>query len=114
MIIRVTPSKTALAPAAAGINTTDVLAIQRHALSITIIPPGCRLTAADVTGDTNVTTVDVLATQRFVLGSSTGTADVGRYRFTPTSRSYPSISSSQTAQNYDALILGDVAAGFVH
>ena len=43
----VTPSKPALTPGTAGINTTDVLAIQRHFLGITVIPAGCRLTAAD-------------------------------------------------------------------
>jgi hypothetical protein len=30
------------------------------------------------------------------------------------SRSYPGVVSDQTGQNYDALIFGDVASGFVH
>ena len=32
----------------------------------------------------------------------------------PTNRTYAGITSDQTAQNYDALVFGDVAAGFVH
>ena len=110
----ITPTKTALTPGSAGINTVDVLAVQRHFLFITPISAGCRLTAADVNGDAAVNTVDVIAIQRFFLSFATGTANVGKYVFSPTNRSYPALSGDQTAQNYDALVLGDVASGFVH
>jgi hypothetical protein len=108
----VTPTKAALTPGAAGITTVDVIAVQRHFLGLTLIPPGCRLTAADVNGDNAITTVDVIAIQRFFLGFSTGTANVGKYSFNPANRAYPGISSDQTAQNYDALVFGDVSAPF--
>ena len=75
-----TPTKTALVPGSAGISTVDVVAVQRHFLNITLIPPGCRLNAADVNGDNNVTTVDVIAIQRFFLALTTGTANVGKYQ----------------------------------
>jgi hypothetical protein len=110
----VTPTKAPLAPGSDGITTVDVLAVQRHFLGITVIPPGCRLTAADVNGDSSVTTVDILAIQRFFLGFSTGTANVGKYNFNPANRSYPTVTGDQTGQNYDALIFGDVASTFVH
>src|SRR4029077_3228246 len=84
----VTSSKTPLVPASTGINTVDVVAVQRHFLGITLIPAGCRLTAADVNGDRVLTTTDVVAIQRFVLGLSTGIANVGKYNFTPASRNY--------------------------
>lgn len=108
----VTPTKAALLPGSTGITTVDVIATQRHYLNVTPIPVGCRLTAADVTGDNNVTTVDVIAIQRFFLGLSTGTANVGKYKFSPVSRSYPSVVNDQTAQHYDTLIFGDVASPF--
>ena len=41
-----------------------------------------------------------------------GTANVGKYQFTPASRTYPAVGSNQTAQNYDTLVFGDVAPGF--
>jgi hypothetical protein len=110
----VTPTKAALAPASAGINAIDVLAVQRHFLNIALIPVGCRRTAADVNGDTAINAVDVLAIQRFFLGLSTGIANVGKYQFTPLSRTYPGLVTDQTGQNYDALVFGDVASGFVH
>ena len=76
-----TPTKAALAPGSAGINTVDVVATQRHFLNIALLS-GCRLTAADVNGDAMVNTVDVIAIQRFFLGLSTGIANTGKYQFT--------------------------------
>ena len=61
-----------------------------------------------------INAVDVLAIQRFFLGLTTGIANVGKYQFTPANRTYPGIVSNQTAQNYDTLVFGDVASGFVH
>jgi hypothetical protein len=110
----VTPSKPALAPGATGINTIDVVAIQRHFLSLGTPLSGCRLTAADVNTDSSVNTVDVIAVQRFFLTLTTGIANTGKYKFNPVSRTYSGVVTDQTAQNYDALIFGDVASGFVY
>jgi hypothetical protein len=107
----VTPSKAGLAPGSNGINTLDVLAVQRHFLQIVPLT-GCPLAAADVNGDSNITTVDVVAIQRFFLGLSAGIANVGRYQFNPTNRSYSQLTSDQTAQNYDTIVYGDVAPPF--
>src|SRR5438045_3577259 len=109
----VTPTKAALAPGATGINTVDVIAVQRHFLNLGTPLSGCRLTAADVNGDSSVNTVDVIAIQRFFLGLSTGIANVGKYKFTPVNRTYTGLTTNQTSQNYDTLVFGDVAAGFV-
>jgi hypothetical protein len=109
----VTPTKTALTPGSTGISTTDVIAAQRHFLG-TVLLVGCRLTAADVNASGGVNTQDVIAIQRFFLGLTTGIANTGKYQFTPEGRSYPAISMNQTLQNYDALVLGDAATGFVH
>ena len=110
----VTPSKAGLTPGSVGINGADVLAVRQHFLNIVLLPVGCRRTAADVNGDTNINGVDVLSIQKFFLGLTSGTANVGKYQFTPVNRSYPGLVSNQTAQNYDALVFGDVAAGFIH
>jgi hypothetical protein len=110
----VTPAKVALTPASAGINTVDVIATQRHFLSLGPPLSGCRLTAADVNGDTSVNTVDVIAVQRFFLGLSTGIANTGKYQFTPLNRSYFGLLTDQTNQNYETLVFGDTATSFVH
>jgi hypothetical protein len=108
----VTPSKAALTPGAAGIDTLDVIAVQQHYLTVALIPPGCGRDAADVNGDNRIDTSDVVAIQRFFLGRTFGLANVGKYQFTPVSRSYPGVVTDQTDQNYDALIFGDVANPF--
>ena len=107
----VTPTKSSLAPGSAGINTVDVIAVQRHFLNLSMLT-GCRLTAADVNGDINVNTVDVIAVQRFFLGLSTGIANVGKYQFSPASRAYSPLVGNQTNQNYDTLVFGDAAPAF--
>jgi hypothetical protein len=110
----VTLSKNALSPGTAGVSTVDVVAVQRQFLGLGTPLSECRLTAADVNDDTAINTVDVIAVQRFFLGLQTGIANVGKYQFNPTSRNYPEVVTDQTDQNYQALVIGDVVAGFVH
>jgi hypothetical protein len=107
-----TPSKAPLAPGSSGINTVDVIAVQRHFLGVTPLT-GCRLAAADVNSDGRVDTRDVTAINRFYLGQSTGIGNTGRYNFIPISRTYTGVTTNQPAQNYDTLVFGDVASPFV-
>ena len=109
----VTPTKSALTPAAPGIDTVDVVAVQRHFLVLGTPLSGCKLTAADVNGDTLIDTSDVIAIQRFALGFTSGLANTGKYQFAPVNRTYSGVGSNQTAQNFDTLVFGDVASAFV-
>ena len=62
-----TPAKAALTPGTSGINTVDVVAIQRHFLLVGTPLSGCQLVAAEVDLNGLVNTVDVVAVQRFFL-----------------------------------------------
>jgi hypothetical protein len=108
----VTPTKAAYAPGT-GMTTADVIITQRQYLGVGTPLTGCRLAAADVTGNSVVDTLDVLGVQRFYLGFSTGTFNTGKYKFNPVSRSYPGIVGNQTAQNYDAFVYGDVSTPYI-
>ena len=108
-----TPTKVDVAPASAGINTVDVIAVQRQFLHLGTPLSGCPLTAANVNGDGGINTVDVIAIQRFFLGLSAGIAEVGKYQFNPSNRTYLEVVANQTDQDYDTLIFGDVASTFV-
>ena len=110
----VTPTKAARTPGSAGINGVDVLAVQKHFLGIALLPVGCRRDAADVNGGGVINGVDVLAIQKFFLGITSGIANVGKYQFTPVNRTYTGVVSDQTAQDYDALVFGDVTGAFIH
>src|SRR5205814_6111657 len=94
-------------------NTVDVIAVQRHFLAIALLT-GCRLTAGDCAAPSGINTVDVIAIQRFFLVLSTGIGNVGKYSFNPTSRSYSPLTTNQTAQNYAAMVFGDVATPFAN
>jgi hypothetical protein len=107
----VTPSKAARVPGSANINTVDVIGVQKQFLTGTFLS-GCKLAAADVNGDSMVTTQDVIAVQRFFNGLTNAIANVGKYKFTPASRTYSGITTNQTDQNYDTLVFGDVAMPF--
>ena len=109
----VTPTKADRPPGSNGINTVDAIAVQRHFLMQGTPLSGCRLTAADcapVFGLIN--TADVIAIQRFFLAYTTGIGNVGKYQFNPVYRSYSPLTTNQTAQNYDAIVFGDVASPF--
>jgi hypothetical protein len=108
-----TPSKAARLPGSAGIDTIDVVAVQRHFLAISLLT-GCRLAAADCASPPGITTADVIAIQRFFLELTTGTGNVGQYSFTPASRSYSPGGGNQNGQNYDTIVFGDVAAPFAN
>jgi len=110
----VTPSRAVLPPGSPGITTIDVIAIQRHHLG-TVLLTGCRISAADCAPPLGVVnTADVIAVQRFFLGLGTGIGNAGKFQFNPVNRSYSPLNSNQIAQNYDALVLGDVAAPYVY
>jgi hypothetical protein len=60
-----------------------------------------------------VNTQDVIAVQRFFNGFTNAIANTGKYQFNSVNRTSTGITTNQTAQNYDTLVFGDVAAGFV-
>ena len=52
--------------------------MQKHFLQIGAPLTGCRLTAADVNGDGNINTSDVIDIQKFYLGQTTGIGNTGK------------------------------------
>jgi len=111
----ITPTKNALLPGSAGIDTIDAIATNLHFLNILPFPPGsCQLVAADVNEDGKINTIDVLAIVKFYLGQSQAiNSHIGKYKFCPLNRTYTNSDSNSTNQDYDVLVLGDVVAPFV-
>ena len=116
----VTPAKVDRTPGSLGINGQDVLAVRKHILGLALLPVGCRRVAADVNGvfppggNGMINAADVTAIQKFVLGNTIGIFNVGKYKFTPFFNSYTNLVTNQTAQNFDALVFGDVATTFIY
>ena len=58
--------------------------------------------------------MDVVAIQRFFLVFPTGTANVGKYQFALSNRTYQGVVTNQPNQNYNTIVFGDVASPYVH
>jgi hypothetical protein len=105
-----TPTKARRTPGSSGINTVDIVSEQNHALNRVLLT-GCRLAAGEAAGPPGINTVDVLAVQAFALGRTIPAqiGNVGIHVFSPASRTYTPLTTTQTNQNFNAIILGDVA-----
>jgi hypothetical protein len=107
-----TPSK-AQYPAGTGITTSDVIITQRQYLGVGTPLTGCQLMAADVNLDMAVNTLDVLSVQRFFLGYTTGTGQVGKFKFNPVNLPYLGLITDVSNANFDVLVYGDVASTYL-
>ena len=114
-----------------GINTTDVLLVQRHILNTTKITNPYKLIAADVNGDKIINTTDILRIKRLILGTDitftkgSGINKIDRlwefidsaYVFPDTTKPYPfkdsiifnNLTSNKINQTFLGIKLGDVS-----
>ncbi len=99
----VAPSKTG---AVSGISAQDIGILRRLAAGIDT-PTPCQSIAGDTDNNGSLGGQDIGFLRRFVAQLST-TGITGSWKFSPASRSYPSLVSNQTNQDYDALLIGDV------
>jgi hypothetical protein len=104
----VTPSK---APTVNGLESFDASFVTRLVAGLDPAPGINLKTAADADGDGILTSFDASLIARKVAGLS-GTALVGTWKFLPASRTYPSLSADQTAQNFDAILVGDTSGSW--
>ncbi len=113
-----------------GINTTDVLFVQRHILNTTKLNSAYKLIAADVNGDKLINSTDVLRLKRLILGTDTtftkgsGINKIDRlwefvdsaYQFPDTTNPFPfkdsisftNLTSNKINQTFIGIKLGDV------
>jgi hypothetical protein len=118
----VTPRLTNSTPFANGVSTIDISLIRRHILNIAPLDTPYKLLAADVNGSRSVTTLDLTFIRRLILGT-TNNLPLGLWRFVPadyvftntaapwdapTNRSYATLVTGMTNQDFMAIKLGDV------
>jgi hypothetical protein len=116
----VTPSK----PFAfdGSINSFDAARVVAHVAGFGLLT-GNALVVADVSGNGVVNSFDAAQIARYV-ANTPSFGSVGTWKFytvpnvpfppgtTPTSRTYPTIDSNLTAQNYTGLLIGDVSGNW--
>ncbi len=112
----VTPGKTGGVNGAIG--SFDAARIAQHSAG----PPNPQLTGnqllvADVSGNGIISSFDAGQVAKFVAGppyASPGIGSTGTWKFTPASRSYPSVAPNITGEDYSALLMGDVTGNWAN
>lgn len=109
-IYTVTPYKTG---GANGITSFDATLVLRHVAAggqgASALTPS-QQRAADTDGDGTISSFDATQMLRYIAanGPNAGTGQIGTWRFTPPQRTYAPLLSSQSNQNYEAVLIGEV------
>lgn len=102
----VTPTKTG---GVNGITSFDAGRIAQHVAGTNILT-GNALTVADVSGNGIVSSFDAAQIAQFV--TSTGGMQTGTWKFIPVNRSYTSVTSSVSGEDFIALLMGEVSGNW--
>ncbi len=103
----VTPSKSGDVN---SISSFDASLVSRKTANLTTLTAN-QLIAADVSNDGTISSFDASLIARTASGiSNTGIA--GQWKFAPVSRNYQNLTAHQTAQNYDAILMGEVSGNW--
>ncbi len=106
----VTPSKTGGVNGA--ISSFDAARIAQHVAG-TVVLTGNKLIVADVSGNGTLTSFDAGQIALFV-AAVPGFGSAGNWIFNPVSRSYPSVASIISGENYSALLMGEVSGNWTN
>jgi hypothetical protein len=103
----VTPSKTGDVK---GINSLDATRIQQYRVGLITLTPN-QLIAADTDGNGIVNSLDASRIQQRAVGI-TAQNIIGQWKFVPGSKQYNSINSNLSAENYEAVLVGEVSGNW--
>jgi uncharacterized protein (TIGR03437 family) len=103
-----TPAKTGDAN---GITSFDAAQIAQHVVGIITLNT-CQQAAADTSGNGQITSFDAAFIAQYAVGITNPDNRTGAWRFLPPSRAYASLSGNQTAQNFDAVLMGELTGNW--
>jgi hypothetical protein len=103
----VTPSKTGEIK---GINSLDATRIQQHRVGLITLTQN-QLIAADTDGSGAVNSLDATRIQQRAVGIIAQNI-IGQWKFVPSSKQYNSINSNLSAENYEAVLVGEVSGNW--
>jgi uncharacterized protein (TIGR03437 family) len=103
-----TPAKTGDAN---GITSFDAAQIAQQVVGI-ITLNACQQAAADTSGNGQITSFDAAFIAQYVVGITNPDNRTGTWRFLPPTRAYSSLSGNQTAQNFDAVLVGELTGNW--
>jgi hypothetical protein len=106
----VTPSK--IGSVNGAISSFDAGKIALHVAGTTLLT-GNQLIVADVSGNGTISSFDAGQIARYTAGLA-GSGSAGSWIFMPAKRSYESVTSSITGEDFVALLMGDVSGNWVN
>lgn len=108
-----------------GINSFDAARIAQHVASISLFTTNNQRVSADVSANNTISSQDAAKVAQFVAGAQSSPPNLsGTWQFfvppgptfpigsSPTTRTYPSISSNLTGEDYIGLLLGEVTGNW--
>ncbi|MBK8465529.1 MAG: VCBS repeat-containing protein [Chloracidobacterium sp.] len=105
----VTPTKTT---GQNGITSFDAAKVAQHATGIAILT-GTQLLVADVSNNGSVSSFDAGYIGKYIVGAPPF-GITGAWVFNPVSRTYPSVTSSLSEEDYTAVLMGEVSGNWTN
>lgn len=106
---KITPTKAAYQDFN-GVTPFDATLVLREVAAGSGILTANQRIAADANNSGSITPFDATLILRYVAANSftSGTGQIGHWKFVPESKSYSSFSGARSSENYDAVLVGDV------
>jgi len=93
-----------------GISNLDASTVAQHVAGLVTLNAN-QLIAADTSGNGGVSSLDAAYIAQFV-AAIPNPSITGTWKFLPASRSYPSVMTNQTNQDYNAILVGDITGNW--
>jgi uncharacterized protein (TIGR03437 family) len=94
-----------------GIASFDAALVAQHVVGISTLT-SCQQLAGDTSNNSELSSFDAALIAQFVVGITNPASIAGTWKFVPPTRSYTNLSSDQTGQNFDAVLVGDVSGNW--
>jgi hypothetical protein len=91
-----------------GIFANDAALVSRHVVGLETLNAN-QQAAARVSGNAVLSSFDAALIARWLVGFNDLKNQTGQWEFQPANRMYANVNTSQTGQNYSALLMGDVS-----
>jgi hypothetical protein len=94
-----------------SITSFDAARIAQYVSGNTNFTPAQK-TVGDVSGNSELSSFDAALIARYVASVGSPTGSTGSWRFSPSVRAYPSVTTNITGEDYTALLMGEVSGNW--
>lgn len=94
-----------------GLASFDAALVAQHVVGINTLN-SCQQLAGDTSNNGELSSFDAALIAQYVVGINNAASIAGTWKFVPPTRTYTNLSSNQTNQNFDAVLVGDVSGNW--